>query len=255
MTNAKTILRELIEMSREIGRPERDLVILGEGNTSAACDDGTFWVKASGTQLRTPDADTFVQLWLKPVCELADQTDVSDDAFKAALAAAKVDPSQPKRPSTETVLHALALTEMGAAFVGHTHPVAINALMCSVAAEDACKGCLFPDGIVVCGPAPAYVPYTDPGLPLARAVRNAVRRYMDTWSAPPKVILMQNHGLIALGSSPTEVDGITSMAVKASRILAGTYAFGGPHFMSESDVERIYTRPDESYRRKELKLD
>jgi len=225
MTNAKTILRELIEMSREIGRPERDLVILGEGNTSAACDDGTFWVKASGTQLRTPDADTFVQLWLKPVCELADQ------------------------------LHALALTEMGAAFVGHTHPVAINALMCSVAAEDACKGCLFPDGIVVCGPAPAYVPYTDPGLPLARAVRNAVRRYMDTWSAPPKVILMQNHGLIALGSSPTEVDGITSMAVKASRILAGTYAFGGPHFMSESDVERIYTRPDESYRRKELKLD
>jgi rhamnose utilization protein RhaD (predicted bifunctional aldolase and dehydrogenase) len=135
MTNAKTVLRELIEMSREIGRPERDLVILGEGNTSAVCDDGTFWVKASGTQLRTPNADTFVRLWLKPVCELADQADVSDDAFKAALAAAKVDPSQPKRPSTETVLHALALTEMGAAFVGHTHPVAINALMCSVAAD------------------------------------------------------------------------------------------------------------------------
>ena len=124
--------------------------------------------------------------------------------------------------------------------------------MCSVACSEAIAGRLFPDEIVVCGPAPAYVPYTDPGLPLARAVRDALHRYTDEWGMPPKVILMQNHGLIALGSSPTEADSITAMCVKACRILAGTYVFGGPHFMSKENVQRIFTRPDEAYRRKEL---
>lgn len=255
MSNAKSVLQVLIDMSHELGRLERDLVILGEGNTSAVCDDGTFWVKGSGTQLRTVGAEGFVRLYLEPVCVLADRGSMPDDAFKAALDAAKVDPTQKRRPSTETVLHALALTEAGAKFVGHTHPVAVNALMCSVAAEEAISGRLFPDEIVVCGPAPAYVPYTDPGLPLACAVRAAMHRYMDEWNMPPKVILIQNHGLIALGASPIEVDSITAMYVKACRILAGAYAFGGPRFMTPENVQRIFSRPDEAYRRKELKLD
>ena len=33
------------------------------------------------------------------------------------------------------------------------------------------------------------------------------------------------------------------MAVKTARILLGTYAAGGPRFMSEHDVARIHTRP------------
>ncbi|MBM3188568.1 MAG: aldolase [Chloroflexi bacterium] len=254
MANCASVLRELLDMSRELGRPERDLVILGEGNTSAVCDDGSFWVKASGTQLRTPTEDSFIRLWLEPVCALADASEMSDDAFKEALDAAKVDRAVPRRPSTETVLHALALTEAGAKFVGHTHPVAVNALMCSVAAEEALSGRLFPDEIVVCGPAPAYIPYADPGFPLAKAVRAAFHRYMDEWNMPPKTLLIQNHGLIALGSSPTEVDSITNMMVKTCRILAGTYVFGGPNYLSEANRERIFTRPDEVYRRKELKL-
>ncbi len=254
MPNAEEILEALVQMSLALGRPERDLAILGEGNTSAAVGDGTFWVKASGTQLATASRDSFVRLWLDPVRALAEAGEMSDEAFKAALDAAKVDRSAVRRPSTETVLHALALTEFGAQFVGHTHPVAVNAIMCSVAAEKALAGRLFPDEIVVCGPAPAYVPYADPGLPLARRVREVCHRYAEAWGMMPKVIAMQNHGLIALGGSPEEVDHITAMFVKTCRVLAGTYAFGGPHFLSEENVERIHTRPDEAYRRRELHI-
>jgi len=254
MADAQQTLQALIEMSNELGRPERDLVILGEGNTSALCEDGSFFVKASGTELRTIDADGFVRVWLAPVCAVADQPEMTDDALKAALEAAKVDATNKRRPSVETVLHALALSEAGAKFVGHTHPVAVNALTCSVAMPDAVAGRMFPDEIVVCGPAPAYVPYTDPGLPLARAVRDAFRRFQDEWSMSPKVVLMQNHGLIALGSSPREVNSISDMYVKVCRILAGSYAFGGPHFLTDEAVQRIHTRPDELYRRTQLKL-
>jgi rhamnose utilization protein RhaD (predicted bifunctional aldolase and dehydrogenase) len=255
VSNASDILRILIAMSHELARPERDLVILGEGNTSALCDDGTFWVKASGTELRTIEAQGFVHVHLQPVCALANQGDLSDSELKAQLDAAKVDHTVSLRPSVETVLHALALHEAGAKFVGHTHPVAVNAIMCSVAAEQAIAGRLFPDEIVVCGLSPAYVPYTDPGLPLARAVRDILHRYSDEWGQPPRVLLMQNHGLIALGKSAQEVDSITAMCVKTFRILAGTYVLGGPHFMSVENVQRIHGRPDELYRRKQLKLE
>jgi len=255
MSNAASILCELIALSNDLGRSERDLVILGEGNTSALVDDGTFWVKGSGTQLRTVGADGFVRMCVEPVCAVADQVGLSDDLFKAAIAECKADPLQERRPSTEVVLHALALSEAGARFVGHTHPIAVNGLMCSVAAKDALAGRLFPDEIVVCGPAPAYVPYTDPGLPLAQAVRAEFRRYADEWGIPPKVVYIQNHGLIALGETPTQVNSITDMAVKTCRILATTYALGGPSFLSDENHRRIYTRPDEAYRRQQLKLD
>jgi ribulose-5-phosphate 4-epimerase/fuculose-1-phosphate aldolase len=44
-------------------------------------------------------------------------------------------------------------------------------------------------------------------------------------------MLLQNHGLVALGSSPQEVMDITEMMVKTARILMNTYALGGPHFV------------------------
>ena len=46
-------IQELIRLSNDLGREERQLAILGEGNTSADLGDGTFLVKASGTSLGT----------------------------------------------------------------------------------------------------------------------------------------------------------------------------------------------------------
>ncbi len=255
MSNAAAVLQAVVQMSRRLGEPERDLVILGEGNTSGLCDDGTFWVKASGTELRTIAEDGFVQMRLEDVAALADGADLSDEGIKDALNAARVDPQATRRPSVETVLHALTLAETGAQYVGHTHPVAVNAIMCSAAAPEIFGGRLFPDEIVVCGPAPAYVPYVDPGPPLALAVQDAMYRYADRWGQLPKAIVMQNHGLIALGRTPQEVDNITAMFVKTCRVLAGTFAFGGQRFLRQEDVERIHTRPDELYRRQQLTIE
>ena len=63
---------------------------------------------------------------------------------------------------------------------------------------------------------------------------------------------MQNHGLIALGRSPRDVESATAMYVKTARILLGTFAAGGPNFLSEENVRRIYNRPDEKYREQRI---
>jgi rhamnose utilization protein RhaD (predicted bifunctional aldolase and dehydrogenase) len=245
------VLGQLIMMSRHLGDPDLDYAILGEGNSSAQIDGETFWVKASGAQMRTIDAGGFVKVRFAPVLELLDQDGVDDLQVKAALQAALLDPAARARPSVETVLHAMALNLEGVSFVGHTHPTAVNAILCSQKAEEAVAGRLFPDEIVYCGPAPVYIPYTDPGVPLARTVGTAINRHIQEHRENPKVVLMQNHGLIALGRTPTEVENITAMYVKTARVILGAYALGGPGFMTQQAVDRIHTRPDEQYRRQE----
>jgi len=137
--------------------------------------------------------------------------------------------------------------------VGHTHPTAVNSVLCSKNAGEIVSGRIFPDEIVYCGIEPVYLEYIDPGPPLAKAIRMATLEFMDAQGIPPKVILMQNHGLIGLGANAHEVEAITAMWVKTCRVLAGTYVFGGPRYFTRENINRIYTRPDEEYRKRQFK--
>ncbi|MFC2037865.1 class II aldolase/adducin family protein [Chloroflexota bacterium] len=249
--SSNEILHQLVTMTQNLGNPLLDYAILGEGNASARADADTFWVKASGTEMRTITASGFVRVRFDRVLAMLEVPDLGDDEVKTGLQAAKVDPTVTARPSVETVLHALALQLEGINFVGHTHPTAVNSLLCSQRAEEAIAGRLFPDEIVYCGPAPVYIPYTDPGVPLACKVRDSIDEYIDEYREVPKVILMQNHGLIALGQTAQQVENITAMYVKTARVILGAYALGGLNFMTPEAVARIHTRPDELYRRQE----
>lgn len=242
----------LVEMTRTLGQPHLNYVIIGEGNTSFRADADSFWIKASGQQMCSIQPDGFVQVFFDPILAMLDEPPGDLMAQKAIMQAAKVDAASPLMPSVEVGFHAMLLRECGLACIGHTHPVEVNKLMCSARAQDFAANRLFPDECVLCGPASVFVPYIDPGLPLAIVMREQVRRYIGMWDEPPKVILMANHGLIALGQTPSEVLNITAMCVKAAAVFAGACAVGGPVFMSREDILHICRRPDEIYRRKQF---
>lgn len=252
--NDEATLARLHDLAHWLGDPVRDCAILGEGNVSAAVGDDarTFWLKASGSSLGTMRRDEFVLMDTPRSLAILDHDALTDEQIKALLLGARVDPDGPRMPSTEAALHAVCLTEGGARWVGHTHPTPFLSLLCSERAEEALGGRLFPDEIVVCGPAPCLVPYVDPGPPLARAARMAIRAHADTWGEPPKVVLLRNHGLFALGKTADEVERVTAMAVKVARALVGTFGLGGPRFLSPQDADRIRTRPDEHFRQRVL---
>jgi rhamnose utilization protein RhaD (predicted bifunctional aldolase and dehydrogenase) len=244
------ILQRLIDMSNILGSEAYDCVILGEGNTSAKLDQDCFFVKASGTQLRTIDEQGFVKVRFTPVLETLKQDSLTDQEVKKVLLEATLNNPNQKVPSVETFLHAIILSHEGINFIGHTHPTAINSILCSKKAEEAYSGRLFPDEIVVLGTDPLFIPYTDPGLVLAKFVQEKFSDYLERFGKAPKAIYMQNHGFIAIGTTEKEVLNITQMAVKTAKILLGAYVMGGPHFLSDEHVNRIETRPDEHYRRK-----
>lgn len=244
-------LAMLIDLSHQLADPAYDLAILGEGNTSTVCDEETFWVKASGSQLATIDPQGFSRVNGRAVLDLLDNEKLSDTEIEAGLKSALTD-SNMKKPSVETFLHALCLYEAGVEWVAHTHPISAMSILCSVTGAEPFKQHIFPDEIVVCGEAPAVIPYIDPGLPLARYIRKELKRYLDTYGTPPKLMLMENHGIVALGMKPSDVLNTSIMADKWSRTILGTYNMGGPRPLTADQVKRIETRPDEAYRRKQL---
>lgn len=249
MTNEQ---QTLYELTHTVGEPVREWVILGEGNTSLRSSETTFWIKASGQQMEHITPQGFVEVSFEPVLDLLDHPPATNSAMQAIIKGAMVDAASPLRPSIEVSFHAMLLAECQATCIVHTHPVAVNWIMCSHRAEQFAKNRLFPDEAVLCGPESVFVPYADPGLPLAIDMRQAVRDYMSQYQEAPKVILLGNHGLIAVGQTPTEALNITSMCVKAAKIFAGACSVGEPVFMSKADILHIYRRPDEIYRRQQF---
>ncbi|HEV2474635.1 MAG TPA: class II aldolase/adducin family protein [Chthonomonadales bacterium] len=244
----QNILEELTLLSHFLGDPGRDLAILGEGNTSARIDSHSFYIKASGRHLGAITPDGFCTVRFSRILPSLEDATPTDSEVRRILESCKDGGDQTVLPSVETFLHAYLLTLPGIRFVGHTHPVAVNSVLCSRFAREAVEGRLFPDEIVCCGIAPCFVEYTDPGVTLAKLLKQRVEEYCIRYSENPKTILMQNHGLIAIGASARDIETITTMYVKTARILVGTYALGDPNFLSAENVARIHNRPDEHYR-------
>jgi rhamnose utilization protein RhaD (predicted bifunctional aldolase and dehydrogenase) len=245
-------ISSLIKLSHELGREDRHLAILGEGNTSIKLNATQIAVKASGCCLATlTEADV-------TVCDSArllgmlEQKSLSDEAIDEALLDACAD-EKARKPSVEAMFHAWLLTLDGVNCVGHCHPLSANQVLCSPRARDFAERRLFPDEIVCCGAASVFVPYADPGLALAREIAERTRAFHQQNGFVPRLILLQNHGIIALGASASAVLACAMMASKAAAVFMGAAAMGGPNFLTPQHVERIADRPDEAYRQKQLK--
>lgn len=242
------ILGTLIELSQALGRPERKFTIIGEGNTSASLGDGTFLLKASGTELATIDDSGFVRLYEAKILELLKRGNISEEELKRFFNEAKADPAQTRRPSVEALMHAICLSYEGVRFVGHTHPTEINKLTCSKSYPGNLKGRMYPDEIVVLGLDSVFIPYTDPGIPMAIRIKEGIDRFIADYESVPKTIYIQNHGFVALGTSALEVENITLTACKAAEIRLGALLAGGINVLPEETVRHILNRPDEKYR-------
>jgi len=250
--NREQAARELVRLSTELGRPENRLVILGEGNTSAKVSDKTFLVKASGTQLQNLKEGQVTEVQFDDILPMLDQ-DLSDEKIEQKLLDARVD-QEALKPSVETTFHGWLLQQEGVNFVGHTHPVEVNKILCSDAATQFAENRLFPDEIVCCGPKSLLIDYVDPGSELGGAIKDGWTQFVKDNGIPPKIILVRNHGLIAVGPSPDAVLVATYMAAKAAEVFIGAKSAGNIVFMDPENVNRIQNRLDEKYRQKQLNL-
>jgi rhamnose utilization protein RhaD (predicted bifunctional aldolase and dehydrogenase) len=229
-----------------------DMAIAGEGNVSGALGEERFFVKASGTSMAALESRHLVEVDARMLlAALEEGLELPDDEIETLLLGARTDPDALK-PSVESLFHAWLLALEGVEFVGHAHPVAANALLCSPRAGLYAARRLFPDQVVYCGAESVLVPYVDPGLKLARTISESVESYRDRCGMVPKIILVRNHGVIALGRTASDVAAALKMAEKSARVFIDAAVLGGPVFMSAGQVARIDGRIDEHYRQRML---
>ena len=170
-----------LELSRRIGADPL-LVQSAGGNTSIKTSDNEMWIKASGTGLaQALEKDIFVAVdRMKALHEI----DHGPGDCKGTL----INPSCGLRPSIETTFHALLDTK----YVFHYHSVGVicHAITAQGKAllEEKLQGLRW-----------VWVPYCKPGVPLTRAIRDAIA------DQPADIIVLANHGVIITGESLDDI--------------------------------------------------
>ena len=227
MTNplANPLTDQIIEVSNRFGA-DPAYVRAGGGNASVKLD-GVLYIKPSGTQLATLTAADLVPL-RNDVLLKALHTDTEEEGDPVRLAAAKAQVGNPtRRPSVEILFHALIEDPL----VLHLHPIATNALTCSVRGEELAAE-LFGEEAV-------WVPYIDPGVPLARGIADARSAYTERTGQPaPAITLLGNHGIIVSGSNAAEIAERTEHVTRVieSRLGAAPATAAAPCCPEDADA-------------------
>ncbi len=257
---------DLLALTRLLGEPERDLAVLAEGNTSELLPDGRLVVKASGANLADATTDDFVLVDIDEVMAVVDDPASTQGDLTAVLVAEgtqRPGGGGPRRGSIETVVHAAvhaaanaagrgAVDPASARFVGHTHPTAVVGLLASVVAAQAWSQLVYSDEAVVIG-LPLFVPYATPGIDLGRVYAARLREHVELHGALPQLVLLGNHGIVAIAPTVEGVEAVSTMAVKGARVRSIAYAAGGLAPLDEADVAKFFDRDDVAERRANLR--
>jgi NAD(P)-dependent dehydrogenase (short-subunit alcohol dehydrogenase family)/rhamnose utilization protein RhaD (predicted bifunctional aldolase and dehydrogenase) len=195
------LIRDAIEMSQRFGRdPE---YTRGGGGNSSVKADGIVYIKPSGVSLAAIEAEDLVPLAMEPLLDLllnggADEDEArtpgAPDPVMRAAAKVRLAEAKGRRPSVELMFHSL-LPER---FVLHTHAIVPNAITCNQDGEALMRG-LFGDEAL-------WVPYTDPGLPLARKIHQLrVAHESRTGKPAPRITFMGDHGIIVSADTTAQI--------------------------------------------------
>ncbi|CAN5164466.1 hypothetical protein BH11ACT3_BH11ACT3_00890 [soil metagenome] len=248
--NPELVTDDLVALTRALGEPAKDLVILAEGNTSKRLADGRVVVKASGVYMQAAGRDDFVVTDVDPLIALMDDQATTQEDLTSALDAGEQGGVR-RRGSIETLVHVAVQSVRPSAFVAHTHPTAVLGLLASVHAESAFAEWVYSDEAVVIG-IPLYVPYAAPGIALGRVFLERLRAYVAERDELPSLVLLANHGIVAIGGSAEAVEAITLMAVKGARTRVLALSIGGVVGLGDDAVSHYFERTDMAERRKNL---
>ncbi|MCK4920445.1 MAG: class II aldolase [Bacteroidales bacterium] len=193
MNNA---LEELVRISKYYGN-NPEYVIAGGGNTSFK-NNNHLWIKASGNSLATITEEGFAKMDRHCLNRIAEKSYSSDPLKREAEIKEElhlcIAGSTDKRPSVETSLHNL----LESAFVVHTHPTLVNALMCAVNSRKETN--------LLFGNEALFVEYTDPGYVLFKLVEQRISEYKKAFGKEPAIIFLENHGVFVSAHTCEEIN-------------------------------------------------
>lgn len=194
-------LNDFIEISKFAG--ERfDLVQAGGGNSSVKNDNGTMFIKASGTCLSEVD-ENYGYAIVKNIelLDIFNEKDLLNTTNKREREQIvnkfinNVNLTKNFRPSIETLLHSMLKK-----YTLHTHPVVVNSITCLTNWKEILNK-IFNNTNIIC------VDYYTPGFDLALELKKLTKNNSSN------IIFLQNHGLIITSNEKNEIFELTEFVV------------------------------------------
>ncbi|MEW9501059.1 class II aldolase/adducin family protein [Jeotgalibacillus marinus] len=201
------IQKNFITISKFAGE-RYDLIQAGGGNSSAKLEEGKMLIKASGHLLSDVGVNNgYVLVDIEEVLAIFEDSSIireknkrkREDQAAVLMKKSIVQSDGRNRPSIETFLHAILYK-----YTLHTHPIAVNMLTCKNGWEEQLKD-LFPKAL--------FVQYKTPGIDLALELRKECAIYQKQIGRLPKIIFLQNHGLIISSDDPIEIFTLTNKVI------------------------------------------
>jgi rhamnose utilization protein RhaD (predicted bifunctional aldolase and dehydrogenase) len=217
--------KDLIELSKKVSK----FVIGFEGNVSKKEND-VLTIKASGKKLSEITSKDFV-------------------SYNSKL---KQINNFELRGSMELDFHNFILNYYDCQYVCHTHPTNVLKILSSKNVDEFINNRIFPDQVVFNGSKYCFVPYVHPGVKLKSLIESKINEWSSIYNDSPKVILLQNHGIITFGKSIDECVIKTEICEKSAEIFLGAKTLGDVNFLSEKNINELINDEKEKLRLKNL---
>ena len=208
---ADEALQGLIELSKHFGASV--LRVQGAGGNCSVKSSGTdMYIKASGVALNQVSVGKgyVVVDWEAIRKKMPHELPMQNSAFEVEEQFNSIIDSitqknlSGQKASIETAMHAICKSR----FVAHTHPVAINILLCAKNGQQLAQEAFASMDYV-------WVPFAPPGIYLAHEVAKSCGQ-----GRQPRVFLLANHGAMVQGDSAKEViDLFTQLEEMAENYL------------------------------------
>lgn len=192
-------MRNFVKMCAGIG-DMKDYVQGGGGNASCKHDGNKMAIKASGFTIgEITESSGYADVDYIKIREY--HTDVKEselserEAGSTPFTMSCVFPDSDGnklRPSVETGFHSFMKK-----YVMHTHPVYANAITCAVGGRELAEKILGDTGFL-------WIPYINPGFSLSLAIKAAIDAFEKETESFPKIIFLENHGLITTSDDAEE---------------------------------------------------
>lgn len=194
--------KDLESISQAIGKFS-DLVQGGGGNTSVKINDELMAIKASGYRLdQVTRKEGFVVVNYKDIKNYIIEADLNSnidfekksiDLFNKSVI--NLEDLKTLRPSVEAGFHSILQK-----YVIHSHSVYANILCCSNEGKQISEK-IFSDKIYDI----LWIPYVKPGFFLTVKIYEDIQNHIERGGNFPKVIFLENHGLIVSSENREEV--------------------------------------------------
>ena len=218
--------------SRLLGQSP-ELVLHGGGNTSVKLEMNNFfgdaekvlYVKGSGWDLRTIEAEGFAPVRLETLQRMASLAQLSDSDMVTQQRAAMLDPKAPN-PSVEAILHAI----LPFRYVDHTHADAVVTITNNRQAAEYIQN-IYGNRVLV-------IPYVMPGFVLAKRVYEMTQGV--DWNQIEGMILM-HHGVFTFGEeAQTSYERMIDLVTQAEQFLEGSKAkISVTHSQHKEDLVKL----------------